>query len=244
MASEAGVHNTLSEPSGFTLFPVHNPETTTPGLPVKADCILYAGVMAAYDPANAQCEPADPAMAATAVVIGVMQETVDNTDGAKGDLKARPQSGIFRVKNDGNLTSAHLFKQVRIIDDHTVGVPAGTDADRIAGLLLGLDGSDYVWMLIAPGVTHSRAPITVTLGNANSEISGVTLAAETSTNGTAAAASADLAALAAEAEKIGDDVRDVRSKFATLVTKSEELADDVRAIHAALVLHGLIAPAA
>lgn len=66
-------------------------------------------------------------------------------------------------------------------------------------------------------------------GNANSEISGVALAAETSTNGTAAAASADLAALAAEAEKIGDDVRDVRAKFATLVTKLEELADDFRA---------------
>lgn len=69
-------------------------------------------------------------------------------------------------------------------------------------------------------------------GNANSEISGVTLAAETSTNGTAAAASADLAALAAEAEKIGDDVRDVRAKFATLVTKLEELGDDFRALSA------------
>ncbi|NBW11981.1 MAG: hypothetical protein EBR82_28515 [Caulobacteraceae bacterium] len=197
----------MSEPSGFTLFPVHNPETTTPGLPVKAATILYCGCMAAWDPANARCEAADPTIAATSIVLGVMQETVDNSAGILGALKARPQSGIFRLKNDGNLTSAHLFKRVRVVDDHTVGVPAGTDADRFAGLLLGLEGTGFVWVLIAPGVTHDRAPVTVTL---------------TSTNGTAGAA-ADLAALKAETEKTGDDLR---------------------AIHAALVTHGLIAPAA
>ncbi|MFZ4764433.1 MAG: hypothetical protein ACOYMN_05720 [Roseimicrobium sp.] len=208
MASQAGVYNTLSEPSGFTLFPVHNPETSTPGLPVKAATILYAGCMAAYDPANARCEAADPTIAATSIVVGVMQETVDNSAGILGALKARPQAGIFRLKNDGNLTSAHLFKRVRVVDDHTVGVPAGTDADRFAGILLGLEGgTGYAWVLIAPGVTHDRAPVTVTL---------------TSTNGTAGAA-ADLAALKAEGEKIGDDVR---------------------AIHAALVTLGYIAPAA
>lgn len=49
-----------------------------------------------------------------------------------------------------------------------------------------------------------------------------TVVALTSTNGVAAAASADLAALAAEAEKIGDDVR---------------------AIHAALVTRGILAAA-
>lgn len=43
----------------------------------------------------------------------------------------------------------------------------------------------------------------------------VVVAALTSTNGTAAAASADLAALAAEAEKIGDDVRALGSALAT-----------------------------
>lgn len=43
----------------------------------------------------------------------------------------------------------------------------------------------------------------------------VVVAALTSTNGTAAAASADLAALAAEAEKIGDDVRAIGAALAT-----------------------------
>ncbi len=78
------------------------------------------------------------------------------------------------------------------------------------------------------------------LGNTNSEISAIALAAETSTNGTAAAASADLAALAAETEKIGDDVRDVRAKYTSVLAKLEELADDVRAIAAALETPALI----
>jgi Tfp pilus assembly protein PilE len=78
-----------------------------------------------------------------------------------------------------------------------------------------------------------KVVVIAALGNANSEISAVTLAAETSTNGTAAAAAADLAALAAETEKIGDDTRDVRAKYTTLLGKLEELADDVRAMAAA-----------
>ena len=109
------------------------------------------------------------------------------------------------MKNDGNVTAAQLYKAVRVVDDHTVGVPAGTNADRPAGILLGLDG-DHCWVFVAPE-TAVRGPATVTLG---------------STNGTMAAA-ADLAAVKAEGELLGDDVR---------------------AIHAALVAVGIIAPAA
>lgn len=155
--------------------------------------------MVGYDPANSQAQSADPAMPATGFVIGFAPETIDNTAGAKGDLKISPFAAIGRVKNDGNLTAAHLLKVCRVIDDHTVGVPAGTDADRPAGILLGLDG-DFCWVLASPA-TAQRGPLTVTV---------------TSTNGVAAAASADLAALAAEAEKIGDDVRAVRAALVTL----------------------------
>lgn len=205
MASEAGILNAENLRPELSAPPVHNPSTSTPGLPVKADVTLYQGCMAAYDPANGQVQPADPAMPATAVVIGVMRETVDNAGGAKGDLKATPFPGVWRVKSDGNLTAAHLYKTAVIVDDHTVGVAAGDDSDRPAGVLIGLDG-DYAWIVIT-AETARRGPVTVTLG---------------STNGTAAAA-ADLAALKAETELLGDDVR---------------------SIHAALVLAGLIAPAA
>lgn len=207
MASSAGKFALQMLSDASALFPQHNPETSAPGLPVKDAHLICQGVMVAYDPANSQAQAADPAMAATAKVIGFNTgDSVDNLLGAKGALKIKPQAGIGRVKNDGNLTAAHLYTRVRVIDDHTVGIPAGTDADRIAGLLIGLDG-DYVWIIVAPAVA-ARGPITVTLA---------------STNGTAGAASASLANLAAETEKVGDDLR---------------------AIHAALVLHNIIAPAA
>lgn len=205
MASKAGIFALQTLTGLPALCSQHNPQTSAPGLAVKAAEIIYQGVMVAYDPANSQAQSADPAMPATARVIGFAPETIDNQLGAKGDLKIKPFAAIGRMKSDGNLTAAHLFKMCRVIDDHTVGLPAGTDADRPAGVLVGLDG-DYAFVLVSP-LTAQRAPITVTL---------------TSTNGTAGAA-ADLAALKAETEKSGDDIR---------------------AVHAALVTLGLIAPAA
>lgn len=71
---------------------------------------------------------------------------------------------------------------------------------------------------------HNSTPVIQRAGAAQGSVTA------TSTDGTAAAASADLAALAAEAEKIGDDVR------ATIV-----LANELRA---ALVEKGLIKGAA
>lgn len=192
MASKTGIYPIITL-AGTQPSSVHNPESAAPGLPVAASEIIYQGCMVAYDPANSQAQSADPAMAATAQVIGFAEETVDNRTGGKGALKIKPYAAVGRVKNDGNLTAAHLFKTCRVVDDHTVGVPAGTNADRPAGVLVGLDG-DYCWVVVSPE-TAVRGPATVTL---------------TSTNGTAAAA-ADLAALKTEAEKIGDDVRAIHA---------------------------------
>lgn len=200
MASAAGIWPVQELSSAQALFPHHNPETTAPGLPVKADHKIFQGVMVAYDPANSQAEYADPAMAATAIVIGVnVGDTVDNLDGAKGDKKISPKAGVFRMANDGNVTVAHIGKRLRVIDDHTVGVPAGTNADRLAGICIGLDGTGYVFVQIG-GAAAMRSPQTVTL---------------TSTNGTMAAA-ADDAAVKVEGEKIGDDVRAIHAALVAL----------------------------
>lgn len=148
MASQAGQVDTqklLGEP----LYARHNPNSQTPGLPVAANVILYAGVMVAYDPANAQVVPADPSMTSTSVVIGIMRETVDNRGGLKGAKTASPEAGTYRIKHDGNLTTAHITKFVDLIDDHTVGPAAGDNTDRLAGKLSGLDG-DYAIVGIYP----------------------------------------------------------------------------------------------
>lgn len=196
MASKSGIFPLVTL-AGLQPSSIHNPETSAPGLPVAAAEIIYQGVMVAYDPANSQAQSADPAMAATAKVIGFAEATVDNTAGIKGALKIKPFAAVGKVKNDGNLTAAHLFKTCRVVDDHTVGVPAGTNADRPAGILVGLDG-DYCWVVVSPE-TAVRGPVTVTL---------------TSTNGTMAAA-ADDAAVKVEGEKIGDDVRAIHAALVT-----------------------------
>jgi hypothetical protein len=84
------------------------------------------------------------------------------------------------------------------------------------------------------GVAAAAIPgaLTSTNGVAAAAIPG----ALTSTNGTAAAASADLAALAAEAEKIGDDVRAVHAAMLLAQAENEKIGDDARAIRAAALL--------
>lgn len=182
MASKTGIWNCQFLAPDQALYPQHNAETNAPGLPVKADELIYQGCLVAYDPANSQAQAADPAMPATAKVIGVTELTVDNRDGAKGALKVRPRAGVVRLKNDGNLTAAHLYKQVRVVDDHTVGVLAGDGDDRPAGLLVGLDGTGFAWVLILPAdaqrgpVEHDLTADTVTTPNGNDAGTTQTLA--------------------------------------------------------------------
>jgi hypothetical protein len=162
MASKAGIFDIQYLAPDAALTPQHNVQSATPGLPVKASEIIYAGCLVAFDPANSQAQAADPSMPATAKVIGATLQTVDNRTGAKGDLQVTPHAGVVRVKNDGNLTTAHNYTTAVIVDDHTVGVPAGTNADRPAGLIVGLDGTDYVWLLILPE-SAKRGPLTAAL---------------------------------------------------------------------------------
>lgn len=167
---------------------------------------------------------------------------IDDGGDASGDtvdLSALHAGEQFRIRLNGVITAG-----ARVVVDTTAGNEGKVKAvPATAGVYFSPGtaeeaGVDEQYVLVRANPELIVVATTVDLGNANGEISGVALAAETSTNGTAAAAAADLAALAAEAEKIGDDTRDVRAKFATLVTKLEELADDVRAIHAAQVAAG------
>jgi len=204
MSSKAGSLNTqiIDLPVRFTH---HNEQAVLSGLPVAASEIIYQGVMVAYDPANSQAQSADPAMAATAVVIGICPETVDNTTGAKGALTVSPRACIARILNDGNVTAAHVGTRLRVVDDHTVGVPAGDHTDRFAGLNLGLD-NDHVWVLITPE-SAKRGPVQVAITS--------------SQNATAAAADLTSAetlanALKANYNQLQTDFVALRNAFITL----------------------------
>lgn len=177
--------------------------TRRPGLifqyPVAATVKTLIGTLAALDADDDLVLATD---AASRRVVGLFVAEVDNTDGADGDLSCDVEAGCFLLANsEANAVSdAHIGKVCYVEDNQTVASAAGTNA-VVAGIVAKVT-ADGVWVHL--GVHLARVPITVTL---------------TSTNGTAAAASADLAALSAETEKIGDDVR---------------------ALHAALKLHGLV----
>jgi hypothetical protein len=134
--------------------------------------------------------------AAARRVVGIFAEEVDNSAGSAGDLNAAVDLGCFKLTNGSNaLTDAHIGRVCYVEDNQTVGSSGGTNA-VVAGIVAKVD-TNGVWVLVGAGIAGvpALAPVTVAL---------------TSTNGTAAGA-ADLAALKAEAEKIGDDVRAIHA---------------------------------
>lgn len=168
--------------------------------PVAASTKTLIGTFAALDGSNNLVNATD---AASRRVVGIHNEETDNSSGSAGDLSSAVSKGLFLVENsDSNaLTDAHIGRVAYIEDNNTVSSSGGTNF-VVAGIVEDVT-TEGVWLWVGLPYSPGVAPVTVTL---------------TSTNGTAGAA-ADLAALKAEAENIGDDVR---------------------AIQAALILHGLL----
>jgi hypothetical protein len=101
------------------------------------------------------------------------------------------------------------------------------------------------------GPLASASQAAVVAASINGTAAAAIPGALTSTNGVAAAAAADLAALAAEAEKIGDDVRAVHAAVLLAQAENEKIGDDARAavvlvnaIRSALIAKGFITGAA
>ena len=118
--------------------PINTPERT--GLSaqhdVAASTVIYAGTLVALD-ASGNAKPASDT--ANLKVIGVAQETVDNSAGSAGDLKVTVKPGIHIVNNAGTnpVTKAHSGKVVFASSDNEV---AHTTTNSIkAGVLRGFD---------------------------------------------------------------------------------------------------------
>jgi hypothetical protein len=169
--------------------------------PVAASTKTLAGAFAALDGSNNLVNATD---ASARRVVGLHDAETDNSSGSAGDLSSTVVKGCFLVKNSATnaVTDAHIGRAAYIEDNETVASAVGTNT-VVAGIVEDVT-TDGVWLWVGLPGNARVAPVTVAL---------------TSANGVAAAASANLANLAAEAEKAGDDVR---------------------AIHAALVLHGIL----
>lgn len=152
--------------------------------PLAAATVIFLGTMVALNAAGNAVPASDTAALR---VVGLAEATVDNTAGAAGDLTIDVKRGTFKLENSAAqpLVAASKEKLCFVEDDQIVAL---TSTNLIvAGRVVEIDPDLGVWVEIGfPVAKHGFAL--------------------TSTNGTAAAA-ADDAALKAEAEKIGDDVR-------------------------------------
>lgn len=195
--------------------------------PLAAATVIYQGTLVALD-ASGDAVPASDAAALR--VVGRAEETVDNSDGDAGDLTINAKRGVFKFANSGTaaVDANDKGKVCFVEDDQTV---AETSTHKCkAGRVLDVE-DDGVWVDV--GATAEVTQV-ITDNTTNGYFTGAAApAALTSTNGVAAAASADLPGLAAEAEKIGDDVRSLHAQYTLLAAEAEKLADLVRALLAA-----------
>ena len=117
------------------------------GLLVAASTLIEAGKMVAVNATGYAVEASD---AAGITVIGIAEETIDNSSGADGDLTVLVQrKQAFKLKNSGTaaVTQATIGDSVYVEDDETVALAAGPTNDIIAGTCLGVE-SDGVWVEI------------------------------------------------------------------------------------------------
>lgn len=159
-------------------------------LPVKAGELIPAGALFGVDSSGRAVE----ANNATALrIAGRATVEADNTaaGGADGDVTVAAERLTYAVSNSAvtPLVAADVLKPC-FLEDHDVVCKTRVGDEPVAGIFLGFDGDLVVVQVI-------NFPI-------------VALPTFGSTNGTAAGA-ADLAALKAETELLGDDVRALRA---------------------------------
>jgi hypothetical protein len=99
---------------------------------------IPAAVLVARD---ANGEAVNAADAADLVVLGRSEENVDNTADGK---TIKVKRGCFWAQNNGNITAAHIGTNATVVDNQTVGLPADTTNDVVAGKILDVDAANGV----------------------------------------------------------------------------------------------------
>ncbi len=117
------------------------------GLKVAAATKIEAGNLVAINASGYAVEAAD---ASGYKVIGVAQETVDNSSGATGDLTVLVRrSNMFKLANSSStaLAQANVGGNAYVEDSVTLTTTAGTSNSVAAGMILGVE-TDGVWIYI------------------------------------------------------------------------------------------------
>lgn len=112
-----------------------------------AAALIEAGKLVAVNAAGYLVEASD---AAGLIVVGVADETVDNSAGNAGDLSCtvrRNEAYLFANSAANPVVQASVGSNVFVEDAETVAVAAGPVNDIVAGVCLGV-GADGVWIAI------------------------------------------------------------------------------------------------
>lgn len=108
---------------------------------------IEAGKMVSVNAAGYAVEASDTA---ATIVMGVADETVDNSSGADGDKSVNVvRKKAFKMKNSATaaVTQASVGSNVYVEDDETVALASGPTNDIVAGQCLGVE-ADGVWVYI------------------------------------------------------------------------------------------------
>ena len=165
------------------------PGTSTGKLPVAASTPIAIGGMVAL---NASGDAVPAASTVTGHVKGIATSGVDNSAGAAGDQNVELTRCVAVLQLDATNppTKAHIGKMVYAITPDTV---AHTGTCR-AGRLIGFDGT-----LPIVDLASAIAGPAVTIGNTDGTIAALTIGATY--------AQAEVQALRAACEVLGDDIR-------------------------------------
>ena len=77
------------------------------------------------------------------VVLGVAEDTADNSGGIAGAVAVTARRGTFRFANLGAdaLTAADIGKDAYLVDDQTVAKTSATDTRSVAGKVIDVDAA-------------------------------------------------------------------------------------------------------
>lgn len=112
---------------------------------VAANAVIHYSAIVAVD-ANGYLVPA--ADTAGLDVVGIADESADNTGGANGALEVRVYRGAALIATTGasKLVQADVGADCFILDDNTVVKAAGTTNSITAGEVLELANANAVWV--------------------------------------------------------------------------------------------------
>jgi len=113
-------------------------------LGLAADAVIHQGALVALDAGFL----VPMSVATDLVAVGRADQSVDNTDGAAGDVSAEVRAGIFRFANSAGadeITAEDIGSTCYGVDDQTVALTDGTSTRSAAGTIFDVDAQG-VWV--------------------------------------------------------------------------------------------------